>query len=1535
MDDSLHAARMGDLILHPPLMAELVSGLVEAAVYAAAVAAVGAAIGGAVVAVVGTGGAAAALTPLIAGAMVSAAAMLPAGEDKSIGDHISDFSNWVGNSMFPPEPYGSISSGSHNTRINGILAARAAGVSGGPVAEPEPGEEPSILENIGAYAMVGASMVMPVIGLAQEINSIFNPPVTTPAAPGSIPKPEDKAVCSKHPPMPEQFVAQGSDKVFINGQPAARVGDKTTCDGPIGMTYSPNVRIGGGTTTVRDIHDGKSAAAKIIGLIAGMLISRRSRARPKPRNAPKPHSPVIRCHANPVVVSTGAKIQQGVDDTDFQLAALVPIDWARRYDSSDTRREGLFGMGWSVPYEARVERVNHPEGGELWVYVDDEGARLELGRLQVGSAFVSSLDGLAFFHQEGGITVVEDIYSGQYQVFAEDPHAPRCSRLILLGDRNLNQLELRYDDQGRLQYLFDGFGRTAVELLHDSQHPRRVSEIRRLYLHPGDGFQVAGHERLVSYSYTAGGQLQAVYDVTGQCRRRFTYTAEGLMASHVLPTGAERFYAWSLFNTPERRPPPCHVGDRLPPMLEPVSLQEWRVVRQWGSEGEEYRFEYDLEQGITRVTDGLGREDRYRWGPFYEVYEHIDALGQCWRDDIRMGRLLGSCDPQGNQWHYTYDDIGRLIAIEDPLGRNQTITYTRHWALPLSITDTAGNQRRFTYDSRGNLLSAQDPLGHHKTFSYDQQGRNEQVTDALGKQRSMRWNAAGQLLRFRDCSGRETVYRYDARGQVVEAVNARGRRVLYRYDERGCLIERERPSGLRDRYQFDVAGLLLRHTAPDNRSTAWRYDCAGRLLQRVDALGNTVEYRYDAYGRLLQLLNENREAFRFSWDSLDRPLEQRNLDGGGQRYCYTAAGTLASIIYLPSSETGLDDMALPPELRHDFEYDAVARLVARRTADGITRYEYDLADRLVGLSFTDLGAQVQRLHFCYDSAGQLLSEGWGDERLGFDYDSLGNLQTLTLADGRRVNHLYYGSGHLHQVNLDGRIICDFERDELHEEVLRTQGALHTRQYRDHSGRIVQRSVHADVSEMALPLLSTDYQYNDAGNLVAERFTQHGRGGVTADAMIGRFIANGQVAGLQGMVRYDYGPTERIHGLSRDMPGTAGRSFEAFGYDRAGNLLDGYGINVHVANDRLRGYQDKRYRYDRFGRLCEKRTGVNRVQYFDYDAEHRLTQVRQTWGSVQERVVFSYDPMGRRTRKALYRGVQAQPVSVTLFRWQGLRLLEEVQDGRSSLFLYRSASSHEPIARVDGAGEHARIGYFHNHLSGLPQQFTDEQGVTRWQAEYRAWGNSHAEWHCPGEGVTQNLRMQGQYLDRETGLHYNLSRYYDPDIGRFTQPDPIGLGGGINLYRYAANIFTRIDPLGLSSFDPYEHGEYTEFPKDLHFGQDRAAPQFSTIGAQVPEIAGKQVLDVADDLRNNRLSPEKLEIAYTKDPRSGKFVTLNNRGLAALMSANTYPKYAVFVPYEHAPAHLVKDFANRDPVRTINLTRNKDGSGLVATVSPCP
>ena len=90
--------------------------------------------------------------------------------------------------------------------------------------------------------------------------------------------------------------------------------------------------------------------------------------------------------------------------------------------------------------------------------------------------------------------------------------------------------------------------------------------------------------------------------------------------------------------------------------------------------------------------------------------------------------------------------------------------------------------------------------------------------------------------------------------------------------------------------------------------------------------------------------------------------------------------------------------------------------------------------------------------------------------------------------------------------------------------------------------------------------------------------------------------------------------------------------------------------------------------------------------------------------------------------------------------------------------------------------------------------TDVDGSIVWQETYKAWGEVEA---LTVSNVEQNPRFQGQYFGDETRLHYNTFRYYDPQVGRFITQDPIGLGGGVNLYEYASNPVDWIDPFRLS------------------------------------------------------------------------------------------------------------------------------------------
>jgi RHS repeat-associated protein len=225
----------------------------------------------------------------------------------------------------------------------------------------------------------------------------------------------------------------------------------------------------------------------------------------------------------------------------------------------------------------------------------------------------------------------------------------------------------------------------------------------------------------------------------------------------------------------------------------------------------------------------------------------------------------------------------------------------------------------------------------------------------------------------------------------------------------------------------------------------------------------------------------------------------------------------------------------------------------------------------------------------------------------------------------------------------------------------------------------------------------------------------------------------------------------------------------------------------VEANRLRLLGDRHYDYDGAGNRVQQRrgTGGAQVTRYHYDGAHRLVQVDTPQGSSQ----YRYDPLGRRIAKITAEGE-------TRFLYDGARLLCETGPRRDSVYLFEP-EGFRPLARCDRRQGVQHLLHYHLDHLGTPREMTDAQGRVVWSARYRAYG---ALALADVTLVDNPLRFQGQYHDSETGLHYNLHRYYDPECGSFIHQDPIGLAGGENLYRYAANPVGWVDPLGLTACD---------------------------------------------------------------------------------------------------------------------------------------
>lgn len=112
---------------------------------------------------------------------------------------------------------------------------------------------------------------------------------------------------------------------------------------------------------------------------------------------------------------------------------------------------------------------------------------------------------------------------------------------------------------------------------------------------------------------------------------------------------------------------------------------------------------------------------------------------------------------------------------------------------------------------------------------------------------------------------------------------------------------------------------------------------------------------------------------------------------------------------------------------------------------------------------------------------------------------------------------------------------------------------------------------------------------------------------------------------------------------------------------------------------------------------------------------------------------------------------------------------------------------------------AKAYFIHTDQLNTPRSITDGSGTEVWRWDSDPFGKDAPNEQPVGQAkFTFDQRLPGQQFDRETNLHYNHFRDYDPQLGRYVQSDPIGLKGGVNTYGYVlANPVSYKDPLGLA------------------------------------------------------------------------------------------------------------------------------------------
>lgn len=484
-----------------------------------------------------------------------------------------------------------------------------------------------------------------------------------------------------------------------------------------------------------------------------------------------------------------------------------------------------------------------------------------------------------------------------------------------------------------------------------------------------------------SYTYTPQGQVATRTDPRGKVTG-YEYDTAGNRTAEVAPSGRRTEFAYD-------------ATGRLEWIIDPRGVAAARGITNEAAAWEKKkpfatRLEYDDQDRIKKRHEP-GKARAWEW-----TYDEL-------------GNLRFVTDPLGRSTEYDYDDASRVEWVRSPRGDQSTFGYTpggrRSWT-----TDGEGNRVSWTYDHAGRVatrtsprgnaipadLDAQDAAAHKAslttTFHYDPNGNLVRTShpypgggtvsvdtdfDALGR-------PVGQVDEF----GHTTSVGYDNTGNLTSMVDETGKELTFTYDTAG---RRETGAGTAAaQIDYDEAGNVRRQVTPTGGVITWTYDDDGRPasmteprgnlpdadpntpgIQEVDPEDYTTHWDYDAAGNLTTVTDPLDRVTTTVYDALNRATSATDANAHTTRFAYDDADQLRAVEGPDVLVNGVKPDQIVREKSLRYEYDANGQVELRTDPLGhATRLEYDRAGRVKVLT-DPLG---RRQEYTWDQDSNLASQ---------------------------------------------------------------------------------------------------------------------------------------------------------------------------------------------------------------------------------------------------------------------------------------------------------------------------------------------------------------------------------------------------------------------------------------------------------------------------------------------------------------------------------------------------------------------------------